>query len=48
MTVTYDDASHAYTVDGKRVPSVTEIAGVLTAGKYAEGNHPFFYLRSEL
>ena len=38
MTVTYDDASHAYTVDGVRVPSVTEIAGILTAGKYAEGN----------
>ena len=38
MTVTYDAETHSYTVDGKRVPSVTEITGVLTAGKYAEVN----------
>lgn len=36
--VSYDDETHSYTVDGKRVPSVTEITGVLTAGKYAEVN----------
>lgn len=35
-TITFDEASHAYTVNGKRVPSVTEITSVLTAGKYAE------------
>lgn len=38
MTVTYDDATHSYTVNGKRVPSVTEITGILTAGKYSGGN----------
>ena len=37
-TITYDDSSHAYTVNGKRVPSVTEITSVLTAGKYGEVN----------
>ena len=36
--VTYDEANHAYTVDGRRVPSVTEIAGILTAGKYGDMN----------
>ena len=36
--MTYDPEAHAYTVDGKRVPSVTEIAGVLTAGKYSAMN----------
>lgn len=36
--LTYDPETHAYTVDGRRVPSVTEIAGVLTAGKYAAMN----------
>lgn len=35
-TITFDETSHAYTVNGKRVPSVTEITSVLTAGKYAE------------
>ena len=38
MTVTYDDERHAYTVNGKRVPSVTEITGILTADKYSGGN----------
>lgn len=36
--MTYDPEAHAYTVDGRRVPSVTEIAGVLTAAKYAAMN----------
>ena len=36
--VTYDAENHAYTVDGRRVPSVTEIAGILTAGKYGDMN----------
>jgi hypothetical protein len=37
-TITFDEASHAYTVNGKKVPSVTEITSVLTAGKYGEVN----------
>ncbi len=29
--LTFDEETHVYTLDGKRVPSVTEIVGVLTA-----------------
>lgn len=36
--VSYDDETHSYTVDGKRVPSVTEVTSILTAGKYADSN----------
>lgn len=36
--LTYIDETHQYLVDGRRVPSVTEIAGVLTAAKYAAMN----------
>lgn len=36
--VTFDEETHAYTVDGRRVPSVTEIVGLITAGKYADTN----------
>lgn len=32
--VTYDDATHTYCIGGERVPSVTEIAGLVTAQKY--------------
>ena len=38
MACTYDAENHTYEVDGRRVPSVTEIAGLLTARKYAETN----------
>ena len=38
MTCIYNEEEHSYTVDGKRVPSVTEIVGLLTAGKYQDTN----------
>ena len=38
MTLTFDEATHAYTLDGRPVPSVTEIVGLLTARKYADTN----------
>lgn len=36
--LTYNDETHEYTLDGKRIPSVTEIVSVITAGKYADTN----------
>lgn len=37
-SVTCDEERHAYTVDGRPVPSVTEIASLITAAKYADSN----------
>lgn len=34
----FDAENHTYTVNGRRVPSVTEIAGLITARKYADTN----------
>ena len=33
---TFDETTHTYTLDGKVVPSVTEILAPLTVGKYAD------------
>ena len=38
MTLDFNDDTHAYTLDGKPVPSVTEIVGLLTALKYSDTN----------
>lgn len=34
----YDDDTHAYTLNGRRIPSVTEIVSLITARKYADTN----------
>ena len=36
----YDESTHSYTLDGRRVPSVTEIVSLLTAGKYGADTNP--------
>lgn len=38
MTLTYNDEDHTYALDGRPVPSVTEIVGLLTAKKYSDAN----------
>lgn len=38
--LTYNDETHEYRVGGRRVPSVTEVAGIITAGKYAAATNP--------
>ena len=38
MNLTYNDEDHSYQLDGRPVPSVTEIVGLITARKYAETN----------
>ena len=38
MECIYNEENHSYTVDGKLVPSVTEICSRLTAGKYDDTN----------
>ena len=38
MTLTYNDEDHSYQLDGRPVPSVTEIVGLLTAKKYSDAN----------
>lgn len=38
MNLTYDDESHSYQLDGRPVPSVTEIVSLITAKKYSETN----------
>ena len=38
MNLTYDDETHAYQLDGRPVPSVTEIVSIITARKYSETN----------
>lgn len=38
MTLTYNDEDHSYQLDGRPVPSVTEIVGLLTAKKYGDTN----------
>lgn len=38
MTLTYNDEDHSYQLDGRPVPSVTEIVGLLTARKYSDAN----------
>lgn len=36
MNLTYNEENHSYTLDGRPVPSVTEIVGLITARKYAD------------
>ena len=38
MNLTYNDEDHSYQLDGRPVPSVTEIVGLITARKYADTN----------
>lgn len=38
MTLDFNEENHAYTLDGRPVPSVTEIVGLITARKYADTN----------
>jgi len=38
MTLDFNEETHAYTLDGRPVPSVTEIVGLLTAKKYGDTN----------
>ena len=38
MTLDFNEENHSYTLDGRPVPSVTEIVGLITARKYAETN----------
>ena len=37
MTLDFNEETHAYTLDGRPVPSVTEIVGLLTAHKLKQG-----------
>lgn len=37
-TLIFDPAAHIYTLDGRRVPSVTEIVSPITAAKYKDSN----------
>lgn len=36
--LTFDEETHAYTLGGRRVPSVTEIVAPVIAGKHADTN----------
>ena len=38
MTLDFNEENHAYTLDGRPVPSVTEIVGLITSRKYADTN----------
>lgn len=38
MQIHFDEETHVYTIDGRPVPSVTEVTAILTSGKFADTN----------